>query len=114
MYNKSELTFMKVEEALEVDWAHIMFNNLCSRLDRWTKMQSNMQVNGKYEDRIETCYSTLVLERLFRYMFQKDFKVVVKNKKKLRRRERKPRRKCNMFWIVEEEHQKDLQRPWTK
>jgi hypothetical protein len=52
MYNKSELTFMKVEEALEVDWAHTMFNNLCNGLDRWTKMQSNMQVNGKHEDRI--------------------------------------------------------------
>jgi hypothetical protein len=46
MNNKNELTFMKVEEGLEVDWAHIMF----SRLDRWTKMQSKMQVNGKQED----------------------------------------------------------------
>ncbi len=39
MNNKNELTFMKVEEGLEVDWAHTMFNNLCSGLDRWTKMQ---------------------------------------------------------------------------
>ncbi len=37
---------MKVEEGLKVDWAHIMFNNLCNRLDRWTKMESKMQVNG--------------------------------------------------------------------
>jgi hypothetical protein len=42
MNNKNELTFMKVEEGLEVDWAHTMFNNLCSGLDRWTKMQQVM------------------------------------------------------------------------
>ncbi len=36
---------MKMEEGLEVDWAHIMFNNLSSELDRWTKMQ----VDGKHE-----------------------------------------------------------------
>ncbi len=29
---------MKVEEGLEVDWAHIMFNNMCNELDRWIKM----------------------------------------------------------------------------
>jgi len=42
MSNKNELTFMKVEEGLEVDWAHIMLNNFCNGLDRWTKMQSKM------------------------------------------------------------------------
>jgi hypothetical protein len=29
---------MKVEDGIEVDWAHIIFNNLCGELDRWTKM----------------------------------------------------------------------------
>jgi hypothetical protein len=38
MNNKNALTFMKMEEGIEVDWAKIMFNNLCSEVDRWTKM----------------------------------------------------------------------------
>jgi len=38
MNNKNALTFMKVEKGIDVDWAQIMFNNLCSGLDRWTKM----------------------------------------------------------------------------
>jgi hypothetical protein len=38
-----------------------------------------MQVDGKQEDRKETCYSTLVLKRLFKYMFQQDFEVTIKN-----------------------------------
>jgi hypothetical protein len=29
MSNKNALTFMKVEKGLEVDWAQIVFNNLC-------------------------------------------------------------------------------------
>ncbi len=72
---------MKVEEGFEVDWAHIMFNILCSGLDRWKKMQSKMQVNGKHEDKKKPYYLTFVLERLFRYIFQKDFEIVAKNKK---------------------------------
>jgi hypothetical protein len=46
MRNKNALTFMKVEEEVEVDWAYIMFNNMCNELVRWTKMQENMQVGG--------------------------------------------------------------------
>jgi hypothetical protein len=38
MSNKNALTFMKVEEEIEVDWAYILFNNMCNELDRWTKM----------------------------------------------------------------------------
>jgi hypothetical protein len=38
MTNKNALTFMKAEEGIEVNWAQIMFNNLCSELDRWTNM----------------------------------------------------------------------------
>jgi hypothetical protein len=42
MSNKNALTFMKVEDEIEVDWAQIIFNNLCNELDRWTKMQEKM------------------------------------------------------------------------
>jgi hypothetical protein len=47
MSNKNALTFMKVEEGIEVDWAQNLFKNLCSELDRWTKMQEKMQAGGK-------------------------------------------------------------------
>jgi hypothetical protein len=47
MSNKNAFTFMKVEEGIEVDWPYIMFNNLCNELDKWTKMQEMMQVDGK-------------------------------------------------------------------
>lgn len=43
MNNTNALTFMKVKDWIEVDWAHIIFNNLCSELDRWTKMHEKMQ-----------------------------------------------------------------------
>ncbi len=62
MSNKNAFTFMKMEEGIEVDWAQIMFNNLCNELDKWTKMHENMQVDGKQEDKKETCHSLLVLE----------------------------------------------------
>ncbi len=42
MSNKNAFAFMKVEEGIEVAWAKIMFNNLCSELDRWIKMQEKM------------------------------------------------------------------------
>ncbi len=48
MSNKNALTFMKVEEEIEVDWAYILFNNMCNELDRWTKMQEKMQVGGRW------------------------------------------------------------------
>ncbi len=47
MNKRNALTFMKVEEGLEVDWAHIVFNHLCSELDKWTKMLEKMQMDGK-------------------------------------------------------------------
>ncbi len=53
MTNKNALTFMKAEEGIEVNWAQIMFNNLCSELDRWTNMQEKMQASGKQEDKKE-------------------------------------------------------------
>ncbi len=51
---------------------------MCNELDRWTKMQEKMQTIGKQEDKKEICHSTLVLERLFMYMFQEDFEVTTK------------------------------------
>ncbi len=45
--NKNVLTVMKVEEGIVVDWAQILFYNLCSELDRWMKMQEKMQAGGK-------------------------------------------------------------------
>ncbi len=47
MNNKNEFTFKKVEEGFEEDQEQIMFNNLCNELDRWTKMQKKMQLEGK-------------------------------------------------------------------
>jgi hypothetical protein len=38
MNNMNTLSIMKVEERLRVDWAQLMFNNMCSEYDRWTKM----------------------------------------------------------------------------
>jgi hypothetical protein len=38
MNNRNTLSFMKVEERLHVDWAQLMFNNMCNELDKWTKM----------------------------------------------------------------------------
>ncbi len=69
MNNKNTLSIMKVEERLRVDWAQLMFNNMCSEQDRWTKMQEKMQVDGKHEDKKETYHLALFLERLFEYMF---------------------------------------------
>ncbi len=69
MSNKNAIIFMKVEDGIDVDWAQIIFNHLCSELDRWTKIWGKMQTKGKQEDKKEICHLTLVLERLFKYMF---------------------------------------------
>jgi len=53
---------MKVEEEIEVDWAYIMFNNMCNELDRWTKMKVKMQVGGSWSTRFFFCHSMLVLK----------------------------------------------------
>jgi hypothetical protein len=59
--NRNPFTFMKVKEGTKVDWPYIMFNNLCSELDRWTKMKVKMQVDVKHGDKKETYHSRLVL-----------------------------------------------------
>jgi hypothetical protein len=33
---------MKVEDGIDVDWAQIIFNNMCNELNRRTKMQEKM------------------------------------------------------------------------
>jgi len=63
-----------------------MFNNLCNELDRWTKMQVKMQVDGKQEDRKESYHLELILERLFKYMFQEDFGVIKKKTTKIKKK----------------------------
>jgi hypothetical protein len=82
MSNKNAMTIMKVEE---VDWAQILFKNLCSELDRWTKMDEKMQTWVKQKDNKKIYHSTLVLEILFMYIFQEDFKVITKNKKNFKK-----------------------------
>jgi hypothetical protein len=56
-----------VEEGIEVAWAQIMFNNLCTELDRWIKMQEKMQMDKKQKDKRKNFHSTLVLEQLFMF-----------------------------------------------
>jgi hypothetical protein len=51
---------------------------MCNELDIWTKIHEKMQTWGKQEDKKEIYHSTLVLERLFMYMFQEDSKVTTK------------------------------------
>jgi hypothetical protein len=41
-------------------------------------MWEKMQTRGKQEDKKEICHLALVLERLFKYMFQEDFEVTSK------------------------------------
>ncbi len=67
MNNKNAFTFIKVEEGIEVAWAQIMFNNLCTELDRWIKMQEKMQMDKKQKDKRKNFHSTLVLEQLFMF-----------------------------------------------
>ncbi len=40
--NKNPFTLMKVKEGTTVDCPYIMFNNMCSELDRQTKMKEEM------------------------------------------------------------------------
>ncbi len=89
MNNGNALTFMKVEEGLEVDQAHVMFNNTCNELDRWIKMQSKMEVDGKQEDFKKTYYLALMSERLFKYMFQKIYEVAKMKTKKTQKKTKK-------------------------
>ncbi len=39
--NRNPFTFVKVKEGTKVDWPYIMFNNMYSELDTWTKMKED-------------------------------------------------------------------------
>jgi hypothetical protein len=55
---------MRVEKGQKVNWAQIIYNNLCSELDRWYKY-----VKDNKGDKKDTCQSTLILEKIFKYLF---------------------------------------------
>ncbi len=69
LINKNVITLVKTEKGQKVDWAYIIFNGLCSELDRWYKY-----VNENKGDKKDICQSTLVLAKIFQYLFvhQKD------------------------------------------
>jgi hypothetical protein len=58
--NKNVITLMKIEKGQHVNWAHIIFNSLCSELDRWYKY-----VKENKGDKKDTCQSALVLAKMF-------------------------------------------------
>ncbi len=55
---------MKVEKGQKVDQTQIIFNNLCSELDRWYKY-----VKDNKGDKKDIYQSALVLANIFRYLF---------------------------------------------
>jgi hypothetical protein len=55
---------MRIEKGQKVNWAHIIFNSLCSELDRWYKYVKDNKGDKKY-----TCQFALVLEKIFWYLF---------------------------------------------
>ncbi len=58
MNNKNALTFMKVKEGIKVNWAQILFNNLCSEVNRWTNMQEKMQASESMKKKKIISFST--------------------------------------------------------
>ncbi len=67
--NINIITLVKAKKGQKVDWAQIIFNSLCSELDRWYKY-----VRETKGDKKDTYQSTLVLAKIFQYLFvhQKD------------------------------------------
>jgi hypothetical protein len=55
---------MRAKKGKKVDWAQIIFNNLCSELDQWYKY-----VKDNKGDKKNICQSALVLAKKFQYMF---------------------------------------------
>jgi hypothetical protein len=55
---------MRVKKGYKVDWAHIIFNSLCSELDRWDEYFKENKGDKKY-----ICQSALVLVKIFQYLF---------------------------------------------
>jgi hypothetical protein len=59
--NKNAIMLMKAKKGKKVDWAQIIFNNLCSKLDQWYKY-----VKDNKGDKRDTCQSTLILAKIFK------------------------------------------------
>jgi len=55
---------VRVEKGKKVDWAQILFNGLCSDLDRWYKYFKENKGDKK-----DTCQFALVLDKIFQYFF---------------------------------------------
>jgi hypothetical protein len=60
---------VRVEKGLKVDWTHIIFNSLCSELDRRYKYVKENKGDNK-----DAYQCALVLPKIFHYLFvhQKD------------------------------------------
>ncbi len=67
--DKNAITLVKAKKGQKVDWAQIIFNSLCTKFDRWYKY-----VKENKGDKKDTCQSTLILVKIFQYLFmhQKD------------------------------------------
>ncbi len=55
---------MKIKKGPKVDWAQIIFNNLCNELDWWYKYLKENKGDKKY-----TCQFALVLAKKIQYLF---------------------------------------------
>ncbi len=62
--NKNVITLMRAKKGQKVDWAQIIFNSLCSELDQWYKY-----VKENKGDKKDTYQCTLVLIKIFKYLF---------------------------------------------
>jgi hypothetical protein len=55
---------MRTKKGNNVDWAQIMYNSLCNELDPWYKYVKEIKGDNK-----DTCKSTLILAKIFKYLF---------------------------------------------
>jgi hypothetical protein len=62
--DKNAITLMRTEKGKKVDWAQIIYNSLCSELDRWYKY-----VKDNKGDKKDKYQSTLILTKIFKYLF---------------------------------------------
>ncbi len=61
--NKNAITLMKAQKGKKENWAQIMFNNLCNKLDQWYKYVKENKGNK------DTCQLTSILTKIFKYFF---------------------------------------------
>jgi hypothetical protein len=90
--NKNAITLMRIEKGMKVNWAQIIYNSLCNELEWWYKY-----VKENKGDMKDTCKSTLILVKVFKYMF------VTKRKihKNHMPRSRELKRRCRQHWRKE-------------